>query len=70
MKDLNEAGLAYLRSIARGRTDGISPCTAHIPGHLMEAGHVERASRIRLPVQLVRISYPLTAAGEAVLRGR
>jgi len=70
MKDLDEAELACLRKIARGRTDGISPCAAHILGHLMEAGLVERAPHIWLPVQLVRISYRLTAAGEAVLHGR
>jgi hypothetical protein len=33
MRDLDEAELACLRKIARGSTDGISPCAAHIPGH-------------------------------------
>jgi hypothetical protein len=36
----------------------------------MEAGLVEHAPHILLPVQLVRNAYRLTAAGEVVLHGR
>jgi len=67
VKELNEHELECLRKIAKGNTDLISPCATHILEQLIKAELVERAPHIWLPVQVVRMSYRLTTAGEAAL---
>lgn len=69
MKSPDANQLACLKRIASGRSGALNPCDAHMLALLLEAGYIERAPRIWLPIQPVRMIYRLTPLGESALHG-
>lgn len=69
MKQPDRKQLTCLRRIAAGGSGTLRPCEERTLEELLAAGLIERAPRIWLPVQLIRMQYRLTPRGEHVLHG-
>jgi hypothetical protein len=70
MKTPDANRMECLRRIASGRVDALPPCERHVLEQLQQAGLIERAPYIWLPVQLIRMTYRLTPLGKNMLHDR
>jgi len=68
MKELSNAELDCLRSIAKGYSDVISPCADNVLKHLLSLGLIEQRPKIWLPLEMMRVTYHVTSAGNKYLK--
>jgi len=68
VKKPNELELDCLKKIANDPPGTLSPCAEHIVRQLRSLGLIEQASRIKIPLEITRTIYRLTAKGHTVLR--
>jgi len=70
MQELNEPELDCLKTIANNQSSVNTTCAEHTIHRLESLGLIEQAPRIWLPLEMMRMTYRLTPAGQAVLRQR
>lgn len=67
MIQLDEQELRCLKAIANGSLIIVLPCKAPVLEKLIGLGLVEQTPGRRLPMEMVRLVYQLTAAGQSML---
>ncbi len=68
MKEPDKHEMDCLERIAQDRSGVIPPCAGNTLLHLESLGLIEKSPRIWMASQLIRNTYRLTPAGQAVLQ--
>ncbi|WP_428606829.1 hypothetical protein [Sedimenticola sp.] len=68
MEQIGDQALRCLKTIAAGNSRVLTPCLPEVLHHLEILGLIVSEPQRRLPLEMSRLLYRLTPAGERVLR--
>ena len=68
MSGINDQELDCLRKIAHNPADLTPPCASPILEHLLALGFIEQSPGICLPLEMTRVTYHITVAGQTILK--
>jgi hypothetical protein len=68
MKELSNVELDCLQTIANGYSNVITPCADSVLNHLVSLGLIEQRPNIWLPLEMMHVTYHVTAAGRNYLK--